>query len=58
MTEAFLALIALGMVAGAVWAYLADEPVAGSLLAAGAVFVGHLVGFQQVRLADAPTARP
>lgn len=45
VTEVFLALIALGMVAGAVWAYLADEPVAGSLLAAGAVFVGHLVGF-------------
>ena len=28
VTEAFLALIALSMTAGAVWAYLADEPVA------------------------------
>jgi hypothetical protein len=45
LSAGYLAVIALGMLAGAVFAFLAGEPTAGALLAAGGLYVGHLVRF-------------
>ena len=40
----FLAVMALGMAAGAAWALWTGQPADGVLLAAGAIYMGHLVG--------------
>jgi hypothetical protein len=39
----FLAVMALGSIAGAAWTFWTGQPVDGVLLAAGAIFMGHVV---------------